>query len=500
MAEKRKGGLGRGLGSLIPTPETGRPADVFFPRSERDEAAVTDGSEAEGSSPRRSADPAESMRRAQAGRRTAAPKKAPAKTGKSAASGASEKGQTKRTDSARETAGPEQKASGGSRKASAAKPKTGAASNGTAKQRAAGKGATAAGKAAAAAEAESEKVSTSTAQRVRDVTEPVDRGVVGEGPAAQPSPVNTGDTPSAATVDNPVETAVDAAVDQGEAAGAVSRGTGDEQELVPVPGTTFGEIPIELIRPNPRQPREVFDEDALEELVTSIREIGVLQPVVVRRRSDDPAKYELIMGERRFRASQEAGRTSVPAIVRETSDDDLLRDALLENLHRVDLNPLEEAAAYAQLLEDFDCTQEELSGRIGRSRPQISNTLRLLKLPPMVQRRVAAGVLSSGHARAILGLNDAAQMEVLAQRVVAEGLSVRATEEAVVLLNRGEKPAVSRGTKEADPALTELARSIGDRLETRVNVTMGKRKGKLSVEFADQADLKRILELLGISQ
>jgi ParB family chromosome partitioning protein len=272
----------------------------------------------------------------------------------------------------------------------------------------------------------------------------------------------------------------------------------DGDDLVPVPGTTFGEIDLDLIRPNPRQPRDVFDEDALDELITSIREIGVLQPVVVRRRPDLPGHYELIMGERRYRASKEAGRTTIPAIVRATADDDLLRDALLENLHRVDLNPLEEAAAYAQLLEDFNCTQEELSDRIGRSRPQISNTIRLLKLPAMVQRRVAAGVLSSGHARALLGLNDGADMEQLAQRVVAEGLSVRATEEAVILLNRGDRLTVSRGTRQADPELAELARNLGDRLDTRVTVVMGKRKGKLSVEFANGEDLARILTLLGL--
>lgn len=288
-------------------------------------------------------------------------------------------------------------------------------------------------------------------------------------------------------------------------AGEVPRETGDAaddaaDDLVPVPGTTFGEIPLDRIRPNPRQPRGVFDEDALDELITSIREIGVLQPVVVRRRPDAPGQYELIMGERRYRASKEAGRETIPAIVRETKSDELLRDALLENLHRVDLNPLEEAAAYAQLLEDFSCTQEELSERIGRSRPQISNTIRLLKLPAMVQRRVAAGVLSSGHARALLGLNDGANMEVLAQRVVAEGLSVRATEESVILLNRGDRSAVSRGTREPDPELADLARSLGDRLDTRVNVVMGKRKGKLSVEFANGEDLTRILTLLGLDE
>ncbi|HET8767186.1 MAG TPA: ParB/RepB/Spo0J family partition protein, partial [Pedococcus sp.] len=217
--------------------------------------------------------------------------------------------------------------------------------------------------------------------------------------------------------------------------------------LAPVPGASYGEIPLDEIRPNPRQPRSVFDEDDMAELVHSIREIGVLQPVVVRpvsagRDGDVPegVRYELIMGERRWRASREAGKETVPAIVKETEDDDLLRDALLENLHRSQLNPLEEAAAYSQLLEDFGCTHDELAGRIGRSRPQISNTLRLLKLPPMVARRVAAGVLSAGHARALLSLEDGGAMERLAQRIVAEGLSVRSVEEIVALgADLGEK-------------------------------------------------------------
>lgn len=271
-----------------------------------------------------------------------------------------------------------------------------------------------------------------------------------------------------------------------------------ETELKSVPGTAFGLIPLEQISPNPRQPRQVFDEDALDELVHSIREVGVLQPVVVRLTDEKKPAYELIMGERRFRASQLAGATTIPAIIRVVEDNDLLRDALLENLHRVDLNPLEEAAAYEQLLEDFKCTQEELSERIGRSRPQISNTLRLLRLPPLVQRRVAAGVISQGHARAILGLEDAANMEVLAQRIVAEGLSVRATEETVVLLNRGEKPRVSRETKEPSPALAQIAARVGDKLDTRVNIVMGKRKGRITVDFANQSDLQRILTALGI--
>lgn len=271
-----------------------------------------------------------------------------------------------------------------------------------------------------------------------------------------------------------------------------------ETDLQNVPGAAFGLIPVEQIAPNPRQPRDVFDEDALAELVTSIKEVGVLQPVVVRVVDPKKPSYQLIMGERRFRASQEAGLKEIPAIIRDVRDDDLLRDALLENLHRVDLNPLEEAAAYRQLLEDFNCTQEELSERIGRSRPQISNTLRLLNLPGLVQRRVAAGVLSQGHARALLGLDDAAHMEVLAQRIVAEGLSVRATEEAVVLMNRGDDKPVSRETSKPNPELESIARTIGDKLDTRVKISMGKRKGRISVEFADEKDLKRIIDALGM--
>lgn len=274
--------------------------------------------------------------------------------------------------------------------------------------------------------------------------------------------------------------------------------TSDEAELLPVPGTAFGMLRIDQISPNPRQPRSVFDEDALDELVASIKEVGVLQPIVVRVK--DRTAYELIMGERRFRAAGIAGLSTIPAIIRDVSDDDLLRDALLENLHRADLNPLEEAAAYQQLLDDFKCTQEELSERIGRSRPQIANTLRLLKLPGLVQRRVAAGVLSQGHARALLGLEDPAHMEGLAQRIVAEGLSVRSTEEAVVLLNRGEHSHVSRETSARNPELDSLAKTVGDKLDTRVSIVMGKRKGKLTVDFANAEDLERILEVLGLSE
>lgn len=269
----------------------------------------------------------------------------------------------------------------------------------------------------------------------------------------------------------------------------------DGTGLVPVPGARFAELPVLSIRPNPRQPRTVFDEDALEELVGSIREIGVLQPIVVRDVGDG---YELIMGERRWRATQLAGLATVPAIIRDTDDADLLRDALLENLHRSQLNPLEEAAAYQQLLDDFGCTHEELATRISRSRPQISNTLRLLKLPPLVQRRVAAGVLSAGHARALLGLPDAAAQERLAQRIVAEGLSVRAVEE-IVSLGGDAEPTARRAAPVAgqrNEALDHLAARLSDRFETRVKVSLGKSRGRLTVEFASVQDLNRILASL----
>jgi ParB family transcriptional regulator, chromosome partitioning protein len=270
--------------------------------------------------------------------------------------------------------------------------------------------------------------------------------------------------------------------------------TAEVDDLVPVPGATFADLPVTAIRPNPRQPRSVFDEDALDELVGSIREIGVLQPVVVRPVADG---YELIMGERRWRATQAAGLETIPAIVRQTEDGDLLRDALLENLHRSQLNPLEEAAAYQQLLDDFGCTHDELAQRIHRSRPQISNTLRLLRLPPLVQRRVAAGVLSAGHARALLGLSDGAAIERLAQRIVAEGLSVRAVEEIVALGAEDGTPKPRRpraGVR--NEALDDLASRLSDRFETRVKVDLGKQRGKLTVEFASVQDLNRILSSL----
>ncbi|MEU2389259.1 ParB/RepB/Spo0J family partition protein [Streptomyces sp. NPDC007369] len=265
-----------------------------------------------------------------------------------------------------------------------------------------------------------------------------------------------------------------------------------------VPGATFAELPIGAITPNPRQPREVFDDDALAELMTSIQEVGLLQPVVVRQ--SGPDRYELIMGERRWRACKELELEYIPAIVRATDDDKLLLDALLENLHRAQLNPLEEAAAYDQLLKDFNCTHDELADRIGRSRPQVTNTLRLLKLAPTVQRRVAAGVLMAGHARALLPVEDPEAQEALAARIVAEGLSVRSVEEIVSLMGAEPespaKPKRPRAGARVSPALSELATRLSDRFETRVKVDLGQKKGKITVEFASMEDLERILGTL----
>ena len=271
-------------------------------------------------------------------------------------------------------------------------------------------------------------------------------------------------------------------------------------EESPVAGAYFAELPLTSITPNARQPRQVFEEDAMAELVHSIREVGLLQPIVVRRlgnldESGEPA-YELIMGERRWRASQEAGLEKIPAIVRQTGDNDMLRDALLENLHRSQLNPLEEASAYAQMLEDFGCTHEELAGRIGRSRPQISNTLRLLKLSPAVQRRVAAGVLSAGHARSLLGVEDGGVQDRLAQRVVAEGISVRGLEEIVAVGDHGSTSDRTPRRGPTAPGLEELAERLSDRFETRVKVDLGRSKGKITVEFASLDDLRRIVDIM----
>ena len=266
-------------------------------------------------------------------------------------------------------------------------------------------------------------------------------------------------------------------------------------------GAVYREISPAEVEPNPRQPRQVFDEEALAELVHSIREFGLLQPIVVRAAagSASGARYQLVMGERRWRAAQQAGLSAIPAIVRETDDDNLLRDALLENIHRAQLNPLEEAAAYQQLLDEFGVTHDELASRIGRSRPLISNMIRLLKLPIPVQRRVAAGVLSAGHARALLALEAGPEaQEALASRIVAEGMSVRATEEAVTLANRGDgaDPVPRRRKPIRMPGLQDVAERLSTVLDTRVSVSLGKRKGKIVVEFGSVDDLQRIVGMI----
>ncbi len=254
------------------------------------------------------------------------------------------------------------------------------------------------------------------------------------------------------------------------------------------------EVPISSISPNPRQPRTVFDEDALNELIASIKEIGILQPPVVRRVSE--GRYELVMGERRFRAAKAAGLKTIPVIIRQTPDNELLREALIENIHRTQLNPLEEAAAYAGLLNDFGCTHEELATKLGKSRPFISNMLRLLNLPPTVQRKVAAGVISAGHARALLGLSDEKEIEKLANRIVAEGLSVRVTEEIVAIAAPAKKSAKTKAKVGISGTALASAELLSDYLDTRVSIEQGKGKGKITIEFAGNEDLQRIVDLI----
>ncbi len=267
-----------------------------------------------------------------------------------------------------------------------------------------------------------------------------------------------------------------------------------ESGLQQIEGARFAELPLDQVVPNPRQPRQVFDEDHMAELVHSIKEVGLLQPVVVREVARD--RYELIMGERRWRAHELAGKETIGAIIRDTSDEDLLRDALLENLHRSQLNPLEEASAYQQLLEDFGCTHDELATRIGRSRPQISNTIRLLKLTPAVQRRVAAGVLSAGHARALVGIENTEIQDRLATRVVAEGLSVRALEEIVAVGPKAKKEARKTRPTMSAPKLADLAERLSERYDTRVKVDLGRSKGRITIEFATLEDLERIVDMM----
>ena len=316
-------------------------------------------------------------------------------------------------------------------------------------------------------------------------------------------PVQTADpvTDPEPTTPEPTATSQNEPVGNSQEDGQDSSGTSaaPREGLLPVPGAEFADIPIHEIRENPRNPRTMFDEDELDELASSVRQVGVLQPVVVRPIpvTEDGESFELVMGERRWRAARRADLSHIPSIIRETNDDDLLRDALLENLHRTQLNPLEEAAAYQQLLDDFGCTQDELSERIGRSRPQITNTLRLLRLPALVQRRLASGALSAGHARALLGLDDPALMEELAQRIVSEGLSVRAVERLVA---GGSQPATTRTPRRStyDPHVVDLTSRLSNRLETQVRIDVGKRKGRITLEFTNLEDLERLVENIGL--
>ena len=291
------------------------------------------------------------------------------------------------------------------------------------------------------------------------------------------------------TSENPNEAPIDVFFPAGGSTG---------ENLVAVPGARFGHLDINSIRPNSKQPRSVFEPDAFAELVHSIKELGVLQPIVVRSIAGEAGKYELIMGERRLRASKEAGLAKIPAVIRETADENMLRDALLENLHRSDLNPLEEASAYQQLLEDFGITQEELANRIGRSRPKITNSIRLLKLPAEVQRKVAAGVLSAGHARALLAIEDSSRQLDLANKVINEGLSVRSLEEIVAISKPGGsgKAKVRPGGRQE--MLKGLADQVGDHLSTKVKISIGTGKGTIAIEFGSIDDLKRIVKEIGV--
>ena len=454
MAQKKRG-LGRGLQALIPEAQTEipsrRPTDVFFPESRSPARSKMTTDEVSDAASRHAAEIASTLlapSKRTRGRRSSPPATA-----------------TKPS-------------------AAAAKPKSGRARSGS--------------------ESTGRSEGTRTGRRRSRVSRET---LMAEAPEL--ALIGLGDRPEDQTTPSADRSESRGALEDGTAGTAGARGGGkkkgssDDAGLVPVPGATFAELPVEIIVPNPRQPRQVFDEDDITELAASIKEVGLLQPIVVRRVDDEEGRaesYELVMGERRLRAAKEAGLKTIPAVVRYTEDQDLLRDALLENLHRVQLNPLEEAAAYQQLLDDFSCTHAELSKRIARSRSQISNTLRLMKLPPLVQRRLAAGVLSAGHARALLGLPDAAAMERLAQRIVAEGLSVRATEELVALHDEPQaqdapRRAAGSRTRRSAP-LPALSTRLSDAFDTRVKVTRGSKKGRITIEFAGDEDLARIVETL----
>jgi ParB family chromosome partitioning protein len=305
---------------------------------------------------------------------------------------------------------------------------------------------------------------------------PADHSASGEG-------ASSGSVPTVSLVPPPADTSHDDDVP-----------VASREAAVGIPGAQLREVSVDDVVPNPKQPRQVFDEESLEELSHSVREFGLLQPIVVRENAQ--GGYELIMGERRLRAARAAGLDTVPAIVRDTTDDAMLRDALLENIHRVQLNPLEEAAAYQQLLEEFGATHEELASKIGRSRSQVTNTIRLMKLPVKVQMRVAAGVISAGHARALLGLPDAGKQDALATRIVAEGLSVRATEEAVAMAVAQEPTARRRTRSISAPGVEDLAGRLSDMFDTKVKVQIGRAKGRIVVEFGSVDDLQRIIGVM----
>ena len=508
MAQKRRG-LGRGLQALIPeaqkekVPAASRPSDVFFPDSRKDESrdedaasqATHDAPEPEPAAEARSTRDLAATLLAPSQRKRGSKSRSTRSTtaSKTGAQNKQKKPVSRETtpDSTTDAEVTEKKTAKKSSSAGSAKRSASAAPKRVNKKATKAVPAVVeepSHEASTAEDVQEESASTSVPQ---PESTPVVPEVSRETEEEQPEAADHGNSDA-----QKERTEEDLAAVSSDAGTEASDATDAEEEtadtgadgLVPVPGARFAEIPVELIHPNPRQPRQVFDEEDIAELAASIAEVGLLQPIVVRQVPTAPGeelRYELVMGERRLRASKEAGLETIPAVVRDTDDVDLLRDALLENLHRVQLNPLEEAAAYQQLLEDF------------QSRSQISNTLRLMKLPPLVQRRLAANVISAGHARALLGLPNAAEMERLAQRVVAEGLSVRATEELVALHEEPEPgPDQPRVLRARSTPLPALSTRLSDAFDTRVKVTRGAKKGRITIEFAGDEDLARLVDAL----
>ena len=524
MAQKRRG-LGRGLQALIPeaqkekAPAASRPSDVFFPDSRKDESrdedavsqATHDAPEPEPAAEARSTRDLAATLLAPSQRKRGSKSRSTRSTTASKTAASKTAAQSKQTKAVSRETTPDSETAAQVTEKKAAKKSSSAATKRTSS--AAPKRATTKTTKAESAVVEEPSHEASTAEDVQEesastsVPQPESTPVVPEvsreteEEQLEAADHGNSDAQKDTTEEDLTAASSDAQTEVSEKADSDDEAADtDADDLVPVPGARFAEIPVELIHPNPRQPRQVFDEEDIAELAASIAEVGLLQPIVVRQVPTAPGeelRYELIMGERRLRASKEAGLETIPAVVRDTDDVDLLRDALLENLHRVQLNPLEEAAAYQQLLEDFQCTHAELSERIARSRSQISNTLRLMKLPPLVQRRLAANVISAGHARALLGLPNAAEMERLAQRVVAEGLSVRATEELVALHEEPEPgPDQPRVLRARSTPLPALSTRLSDAFDTRVKVTRGAKKGRITIEFAGDEDLARLVDAL----